>query len=76
MYGEAAITSMTIMALLPRDVPTMKFATGSMATIRMIKGMERKKFTMMPSRRLSQWMGQMPSRSVMLRITPSGRPIT
>ena len=51
------MTSMTIMALLPREVPTMNFATGSIATIRMMKGMERKKFTITPSTRLSHAMG-------------------
>ena len=41
-YGAAAITSVTITALLPSDVPTMNFATGSMATMRMMNGTLRK----------------------------------
>ena len=71
----AAMTSVTITARLPRLVPTMAFATGSMATMRMMNGMLRRALTMMPSVRLSQPMGWMPSRSVMRRMRPTGRPM-
>ena len=46
--------SMTMTAPLPRLVPRMKRATGSIATIRTIKGMLRKKFTNRPSSRFTQ----------------------
>ena len=74
-YGAAAMTSVTITARLPRLVPTTNFATGSMATMRMMNGMLRRALTMMPSVRLSQPMGWMPSRSVMRRMSPTGRPM-
>ena len=74
-YGAAAMTSVTITARLPRLVPTTNFATGSMATMRMMNGMLRRALTMMPSVRLSQPMGWMPSRSVMRRMRPTGRPM-
>ena len=48
------MTSMTIIALFPRLTPTISFATGSIATIRIIKGMLRKKLTISPSARFSQ----------------------
>ena len=74
-YGAAAMTSVTITARLPRLVPTTNFATGSMATMRMMNGMLRRALTIMPSVRLSQPMGWMPSRSVMRRMSPTGRPM-
>ena len=70
------MTSMTIIALLPSEVPTIQLATGSIATIRMMNGIERKKLTKTPSSRLSQGIGCSPPLSVTVSTTPSGRPMT
>jgi len=70
------MTSITMTAPLPRLVPMMNFATGSIATMRMMNGMLRKKFTTKPRVRLTQGVGRMPLASVTERITPRGRPIT
>ena len=67
--------SITIIALLPSEVPTMSFATGSIATINIMKGMLRKKLTTKPKILLTGLFGQMPLLSVTQRITPSGRPM-
>ena len=74
-YGAAATISITITALLPIIVPTRNFATGSIATIRMMNGMLRKKLTTKPSTLLSFGCGAMPFLSVTFSITPRGRPI-
>ena len=66
--------SITITALLPRLVPTRIFATGSIATMRMMNGMLRKMFTNTPTSELSQPTGWMPSRAVTRSSTPSGSP--
>ena len=55
-------------------VPTMTFATGSMATISTMNGIERKTFTIMPSARFSQRIGRMPPSPVTASTTPSGSP--
>ena len=75
-YGAAAITSVTITALLPSDVPTMNFATGSMATMRMMNGTLRKALMRMLRILLSTGIGWMPSLSLTQRSRPSGRPRT
>ena len=46
-----------------------------MATMRMMKGIERKMLTITPSSLLSQPMGWMPPLSVTFRMMPSGRPM-
>ena len=75
-YGAAAITSVTITALLPSDVPTMNFATGSIATMRMMNGTLRKALMRMLRILLSTGIGWMPSLSLTQRSRPSGRPRT
>jgi hypothetical protein len=53
----------------------MAFATGSMATMRMMNGTLRKTFTITPSSLFSQRTGCMPFLSVTHRRMPTGRPI-
>ena len=66
--------SMTITALFPKEVPTMNFATGRSATIRIINGMLLKKFTIKPRIVLIHLFSQIPPLSVTERTTPMGSP--
>ena len=58
------------------DVPTMNFATGSIATMRMMNGTLRKALMRMLRILLSTGIGWMPSLSLTQRSRPSGRPRT
>ena len=74
--GAAATTSGTMVAVVPKALPTMSRVKGAMASIRMTKGMDRPMLTIQPSTVLSAFMGFKPFLSVMMRATPSGRPST
>ena len=75
--GNAAITSGTIDATEPIVVPTISLVRGNTTTIRIIKGTERRRFTIMFITFMSQrGSGRMPFFSPHTRMTPSGSPIT
>ena len=73
--GAEPITSGTMVAVEPRDVPTIAFVTGVSATSRIRNGALRKRLITTPSTRLSTFMGRMPSLSLTTSRTPSGRPM-
>jgi hypothetical protein len=74
MKGRAAKKSGTIAAVVPIDVPTMKRVKGMIATIRMIKGVERAAFTITPKIRLTNKFYFRPPRAVTVRTIPRGTP--
>ncbi len=70
----AAIDSGTMAAVVPIEVPAMSRVSGISATIRMMKGMERKALTTAPTPRLSARCSQSPPGAVLCSARPSGRP--
>ena len=76
MKGAAETTSGTMAPLTPILVPTTSLVKGMMATIRMMKGMERPMLTIQPRIRLTALLGRMPWGRVTMSATPSGRPRT
>src|ERR1700686_4528816 len=74
MNGAAAIVSGTTAAIVPIDDPTTSRVNGITATSRMIKGVERTAFTMLPMTRFTARLRNTPSRSVRYSSTPNGSP--
>ena len=75
MNGAAEIVSGTIAAVVPMEEPTIIRVSGIIATINIMKGVERVALTIAPRIVLSGWFGRMWSLRVTVRITPSGMPI-
>jgi len=75
MSGAAAIVRGTMAATVPMEEPTIKRVNGMMATNRMMNGVERTAFTMVPIMRLTYGLGMMPLGDVTNRKTPKGIPI-
>ena len=73
--GAAATTSGTMVALVPKALPTIRRVKGAMTSIRMTKGMDRPTLTIQPSTALNARMGRRPSLSVRISATPSGTPM-
>lgn len=72
----AAIVSGTMAAVVPMEVPATMRVNGMMATMRMMKGMERMTFTMKDNGLLIAGQERMPPFSVTTRRMPSGMPTT
>ena len=74
MKGAAETTRGTTAPLTPILVPTTSLVKGMMATIRMMKGMDRPMLTIQPRIWLTALLGRMPWGWVTVRATPRGRP--
>ena len=73
--GKAAMTSGTMEATVPTDVPTMRRVMGMTITMRMRKGTERRKLMMtLMTFMTGAGQGRMPFSSQATRIIPNGRP--
>ena len=70
------MVSGTMAAVVPMEEPTMIRVKGMMATIRMIKGVDRVALTMAPRIPFTAVLGRIWSRRVTVRMTPRGIPIT
>ena len=77
MNGNAAITSGTMEAVVPTDVPTIHRVSGITKIIRIRNGIERSRFTTTSSVRSSHLgSGRIPPFCPVTSNTPSGSPIT
>ena len=75
--GNAAMTSGTMEAVVPTDVPTITRVSGITITIRIRKGTERSRLMMTLMAFISSGgIGRMPFSSPATSSMPSGRPIT
>ncbi|MPM93863.1 hypothetical protein SDC9_141005 [bioreactor metagenome] len=72
--GMAAMLSGTMAASVPMEVPTKIRVSGIIATIRIIKGVDRAAFTILPKMRLSGTFSKICPLSVVTRTTPRGIP--
>ncbi len=76
IYGAAEIVSGTMAAVVPMEVPTMIRVSGMMATIRMMKGVERTALTMAPRIWLMPVFSRIWPGLVTVRMMPRGKPIS
>ena len=76
MKGVAAIVSGTIAACVPIDVPAIKRVNGTIATTRMIKGVERVTLTRKPRMACAAGAANNSPLLLVAKNTPSGRPNT
>src|SRR3984885_8336722 len=74
MNGMAAMVKGTTAARVPIEVPTIRRVNGTMATTRMMKGVERVALTMRPRMRLAAGEGNSSLARLVARKTPSGSP--
>src|SRR3984957_14747755 len=74
MKGMAAMVKGTTAARVPIEVPTIRRVNGTMATTRMMKGVERVALTMRPRMRLAAGEGNNSLARLVARKTPSGSP--
>src|SRR3984957_5660211 len=74
MKGMAAMVRGTTAARVPIEVPTIKRVNGTMATTRMMKGVERVALTMKPRMRLAAGEENNSLARLVARKTPSGSP--
>jgi hypothetical protein len=72
--GIAAITSDTVAALGPSEVPATALVNGISTTIKIINGIERPILTITLRRQFRIGFGAIEPGSVIVRITPSGSP--
>ena len=74
--GAAAMVRETMQAVVPMEVPTISRARGWHTTIKMVKGTDRSRFTMMFSARINpRGRGRIPPASPVTRMMPKGRPM-
>ena len=59
MKGAAEMVSGTMAAVVPMEEPTIIRVKGMIATIKIIKGVERVALTMAPKMLLTAWLGRM-----------------
>src|SRR5581483_7468407 len=74
MNGMAATVSGTTAARVPIEVPVRSRVSGTMATTRIMNGVERVALTMKPTVRLANGAGNSSFSRLTARNTPSGRP--
>src|SRR6266436_1943898 len=76
MKGIAAMVRGTTAARVPIEVPAIKRVSGTIATTRMMKGVERVAFTTRPRMRLAAGAGNSSFVRLVARKIPSGSPIS
>ena len=74
MNGVQEMVNGTMAAVVPMEEPTISRVRGMMATMRMMKGTERRAFTMEPRVLWRAAFSLMCPFPVMVRITPRGMP--
>lgn len=74
--GAAEIVNGTIEAVVPIEEPTSRRVSGIIATINIMKGVERVALTIAPKTLLIEAFGRIWFLRVTVRITPSGTPIS
>jgi hypothetical protein len=72
--GIAAMVKGTTAARVPIEVPAINRVSGTMATTRMIKGVDRVAFTIRPRMRLATGAGNSSLARLVARKIPSGNP--
>src|SRR5664279_4586253 len=76
MKGIAAMVRGTTAARVPIEVPAIKRVNGTIATTRMMKGVERVAFTTRPRMRLTAGAGNSSLARLVAKKMPSGSPIS
>src|SRR4051812_24652089 len=76
MKGMAAMVSGTTAARVPIEVPAISRVSGTIATTRMMKGVERVALTTMPRMRLAPGAANSSLARLVARKIPSGSPIS
>src|SRR6266403_5411298 len=74
MNGMAAMVKGTTAARVPIDVPVISRVSGTIATTRMMKGVERVAFTIRPTMRLTAGAGNSSLARLVARKIPKGSP--